>query len=56
MVEPSEIDTSQGGLSSVRAQTTFCVAADANGNVLTYKGISWLSPESIDPMDVFIDN
>ena len=44
------IDPSQGYLSSISCPTaTFCVAVDFHGNVLTYNGSSWSSPDSIDP-------
>src|ERR1019366_3194297 len=38
------------GLESVSCPTTsFCVAVDESGYVLTYNGSSWSSPDEIDP-------
>jgi hypothetical protein len=45
-----QIDQPQNDLESVSCPTsTFCVAADGQGNVFSYRGGSWSGPTSVDP-------
>ena len=53
--EGTPIDPSQGYLSSISCPTAnFCVTVDFHGNVFTYNGSSWSSPDNIDPGTSFM--
>ena len=45
---PTTIDTNPNLTSVSCASTTFCVAGDSSGNVITWNGSTWSSPVNID--------
>ena len=47
---PTSVDPNGGGFNSVSCpSSSFCVAVDEAGNMVTFNGTSWSAPTSIDP-------